>query len=87
MSYYSSLALRVTNIVNARRLNEARLCKKVDECPVCMDEFIVTKSSSCGHAVCSQCCRHMKETGRTLTCPMCRDVRFKLFVELMCVCK
>jgi hypothetical protein len=76
-----------------KRLKDERLrtevvhlkeCEEV-ECPVCMEEFVAVHSSLCGHKVCSSCCRHMKESGRTMTCPMCRDVRFKSFAELTCV--
>lgn len=61
-----------------------KVCKEV-ECPVCMEEFVATQSSLCGHKVCSSCCRQMRDSGRTMTCPLCRDVRFKLFAELTCM--
>jgi len=67
-----------------RNVIDLNVCEEV-ECPVCMEDFIATESSLCGHKVCSTCCQHMKESGRTLTCPLCRDVRFKAFVDLKCV--
>lgn len=84
-TYYHALALKVSRIVRARRANEAlHMSKPVKvECPVCMEEFISIQSSMCGHKVCSPCCRRMRDSGRTLSCPMCRDMRFKFFVELM----
>jgi len=88
-STYGFLALEVHRIVHVRRSNEAmRLLKLMGEikmdCPVCMEEFVITQSSMCGHKVCSSCCRNMRDSGRTLSCPLCRDERFKFFVELMC---
>ena len=81
MNEYHALALEVSRIVRVRRANEAR--QLVSECPVCMEEFISTQSSMCGHKVCASCCRRMRDSGRTLSCPMCRDMRFKFFVGLM----
>ena len=54
-----------------------------DECPVCLEEFIPFAKSKCGHSVCSACCRGMKDTGRTLVCPLCRDARFKDLVDML----
>ncbi len=76
-----------------KRLNDERLRKEVVqlkeceevECPVCMEDFVAFQSSLCGHKVCSSCCRHMRDSGRTTNCPLCRDVRFRAFVELTCV--
>ena len=52
-----------------------------EECPVCMESYVPTASAQCGHHVCSTCCRGMRDTGRSLTCPMCRDVRFGALVK------
>ena len=48
-----------------------------DECPVCLDDYIPTIKSLCGHHACQSCCKSMKESGRTICCPLCRDSRFK----------
>jgi hypothetical protein len=71
----------VTMLNNVVRLEESETV----ECPVCMDEFVATETARCGHTVCSACCSHMKESGRTLKCPMCRDTRFASFVEFKCM--
>ena len=71
----------VTMLNNVVKLEESETA----ECPVCMDEFVATEKARCGHTVCSTCCSHMKESGRTLKCPMCRDTRFASFVEYKCV--
>lgn len=47
------------------------------ECPVCLDDFIATIQPLCGHKVCPECCKSMKESGRTVCCPICRDPQFK----------
>jgi hypothetical protein len=52
-----------------------------DECPICMEEYIVTRKSVCGHHACTTCCRNMKESGRILNCPLCRDNRFRMLVD------
>jgi hypothetical protein len=52
-----------------------------DECPICMEEYIVTRKSICGHHACTTCCRNMKESGRILNCPLCRDNRFRTLVD------
>ena len=54
-----------------------------DECPICMEDYMVTRTATCGHHACSTCCRHMKESGRTLNCPLCRDNRFRSLVDYM----
>jgi hypothetical protein len=71
----STRELMLTKVVQLKECTEV-------ECPVCMEDFIATESSMCGHTVCSSCCHQMKATGRTLMCPMCRDPRFKSLVEL-----
>ena len=76
-----------------KRLNDERLRKEVVqlkeceevECPVCMEDFVAFQSSLCGHQVSSSCCRNMRDSARTTNCPLCRDVRFRAFVELTCV--
>ncbi len=68
----------VTKVVQLKECTEV-------ECPVCMDEFVATETAQCGHTVCSTCCSHMKESGRTLKCPLCRDTRFASFIEFKCV--
>ena len=59
---------------------ELTVCME-DECPVCLEDFIPVASAKCGHHVCVSCCRGMHATGRTLTCPLCRDTRFGALVE------
>lgn len=54
-----------------------------EECPVCMEDFIPVATAVCGHRVCSDCCRGMQETGRTIMCPMCRDTRFRDLVHIL----
>ncbi len=51
------------------------------ECPICLEEYLSVASAKCGHRACATCCRGMLATGRTLTCPMCRDDRFGLLVK------
>ena len=47
-----------------------------DECPVCLDDYIPAIKSVCGHHVCQSCLKGMKDSGRTVCCPLCRDPRF-----------
>jgi hypothetical protein len=58
-----------------------------DECPVCLDDYIPTIKSLCGHHVCQSCCKSMKESGRTICCPICRDSRFKYYLNSSIVSK
>jgi hypothetical protein len=51
------------------------------ECPICLDEYVPVASAQCGHHACATCCRGMLATGRTLTCPLCRDDRFRALVK------
>ena len=51
------------------------------ECPICLEEYVPVASAKCGHHACATCCRGMQATGRTLTCPMCRDGRFGALVK------
>ena len=67
-----------------KKVIKLKECEEM-ECPVCMETFTATNSSTCGHKVCSSCCRQMKDSGRTMSCPLCRDMRFIWFVELTCM--
>ena len=55
------------------------------ECPICLEEYVPAASAKCGHHACATCCRGMQATGRTLTCPMCRDGRFGALVKRLVV--
>jgi hypothetical protein len=69
---------RPSPVIELSMLSEA-------ECPICLEEYVPTASAKCGHHACATCCRGMQATGRTLTCPMCRDGRFGALVKRLVV--
>jgi hypothetical protein len=52
------------------------------ECPVCLEDYIPIMKAVCGHHVCKECSKSMKESGRTICCPLCRDDRFSLYTRV-----
>jgi hypothetical protein len=52
-----------------------------DECPVCMEDYVVIRKAPCGHHACPGCCLQMHAAGRTLKCPLCRDAGFRRLVS------
>ena len=52
-----------------------------DECPICMEDYVVIRKAPCGHHACPDCCLQMHTAGRTLKCPLCRDVGFRRLVN------
>ena len=50
------------------------------ECPVCLDDYIPVIKSVCGHHACQSCLKGMKDSGRTVCCPLCRDPRFNNYL-------
>ena len=52
-----------------------------DECPICMEEYIIIRKAPCGHHACPDCCLQMSASGRTLKCPLCRDEGFRRLVS------
>jgi hypothetical protein len=52
-----------------------------DECPICMEEYIIIRKAPCGHHACPDCCLQMHAAGRTLKCPLCRDEGFRRLVS------
>ena len=52
-----------------------------DECPIRMEEYTVIRKAPCGHHACPDCCLQMKAAGRTLKCPLCRDMGFRRLVS------
>jgi hypothetical protein len=56
-------------------------CPTEDDCPICLETYTLTRRAPCGHHVCSGCCLSMKDAGRTIVCPLCRDKRFRQLVN------
>jgi hypothetical protein len=56
-------------------------CPTEDDCPICLETYTLTRRAPCGHHVCSGCCLRMKDAGRTIVCPLCRDKRFRQLVN------
>jgi hypothetical protein len=52
-----------------------------DECPICMEDYVVIRKAPCGHHACPDCCLQMHAAGRTLKCPLCRDEGFRRLVS------
>jgi hypothetical protein len=52
-----------------------------DECPICMEDYVVIRKAPCGHHACPDCCLQMHAAGRTLKCPLCRDAGFRRLVS------
>ena len=52
-----------------------------DECPICMEDYVVIRKAPCGHHACPDCCLQMHTAGRTLKCPLCRDAGFRRLVS------
>ena len=52
-----------------------------DECPICMEDYVVIRKAPCGHHACPDCCLQMHTAGRTLKCPLCRDMGFRRLVN------
>jgi hypothetical protein len=52
-----------------------------DECPICMEDYVVSRKAPCGHHACPGCCLQMHAAGRTLKCPLCRDTGFRRLVS------
>lgn len=52
-----------------------------DECPICMEDYVVIRKAPCGHHACPDCCLQMNASGRTVKCPLCRDMGFNRLVS------
>ena len=52
-----------------------------DECPICMEDYVVIRKAPCGHHACPDCCLQMNASGRTVKCPLCRDMGFRRLVS------
>lgn len=49
--------------------------EKVDECPVCYEEYMPTLGSKCGHSACASCMKKMYKNNLS-RCPLCRSSMF-----------